>query len=263
MSSFDGSLQTEFREFASDAIGFPIIAYDEYNNDVEKEMIMKSGYCLRPWIFEASKTLVFLIGISNVVLDYVLTVNLSSMGEHGYATLLGFMTTLSLVYSIWMKYTMYGMRKHLILQPEFIFGYVLITELFIFAFENVATIFIFTRLDEDGDYLVSVTETFGANLNLWTTIFSCVGVILLLIVFIIMSLVEGDRWCIIAPFATIFYISYILYFAVDKVLHENPMEEFEDLYLKRTYMMGMVICFVVLHGSNIVVYYACVFSGGN
>jgi len=224
----------------------------------------------RPWIFEASKTLVVLVEVSNLLLDYVLTCNLYAMGAYGYATLLGFVTSLSIVVSVWMKYIMYGLRKEII-QPESILVYVLITELFVFSFENVTTILVLTRVDEDGDALVKLNETFGADLNLWTTISSGMGVELLLIIFITMSLFEGRRdgqlsglMCRIVPsIFAMFNISYFLYFAVDKVLLENPMKEFEDMNLKQAYIMNMVIVFVLLICSNIVVYYIAMHSGGN
>jgi len=263
--------QTEFRECAFDAIGFPLEPFDDYRNDVEKEMIEKSGYCLRPWIFEALKTVVVLIDVLNLLLDYVLTLKLHTVGEHGYAVLLGFMTTLSIFVSICMKYLMYGLRKET-MQPEFVLGYVLITELFIFSFENVTTILILTSVDEEGNALVNLDETFGAHVNLWTTILSGVGIGLLVIVLIIIIFFEacrdGDHLVGVMgrslPLVlAMFSVSYMLYFAVDKVLLENPMKEYDARNLRQAYVINMVVVLVVLICSNVCAYYLFAFGGGN
>jgi len=255
---------TEYKEFACDAIGFPIIAYDDYKNDCEKEMIENSGKCLRPWIFETLKTLVILIDSSNTVLDYILAVHLHRMGAPGYAGLLGVMTTLSLAVSVWMKFLMYCMRKYEVMTPEFILPFVLLTELFIFAFENVTTLLLLTRVDGGGNLLVDRSELFGANLNLWTTILSGICVGLLLITFILLMVFEKSGLCYILPqMATIFYVWFMLYFAIDKVLLENPMEETEDLHLKVVYIVNMVICLILLLCSQFMVWALFAFSGGN
>jgi len=266
--------EVEYKECACDAIGYPIIPYDDYKNDVELEAIKNSGKCLRPWIFETSKTLVILIDISNIFLDSILVVNLSLMDEHGYAALMGFMTSLSLAVSIWMKFLMYRMRKDEVVQPECILQFVLITELFIFAFEDVTTILILTRGDGGGNFLIDHSEMFGTDLNLRTTILSGVCIVLLLLINISLMIFEmstdwqsckcSESICTILPsFAGMLSICYMLYFAIDKVLLENPMKDEEELYLKQTYIMNMVILFILLLLSNVVVYYMYIFSGGN
>jgi len=272
MSNFFES-QAEFKEYACDAVGFPIIAYDDYKNDVEREAIENSGKCLRPWMFEASKTLVTLLDISNTVLDYILVVNLSLMGEYKYAALLGFMTSVTFVVSVWMKFLMYRMRKDEILQPEFILQFVLVTELFIFAFEDVTTILILTRVDEAGEFLVDHSEMSGASLNLWTTIFSGGSVGLLLIINILLTHFEiaqdeRFRWrdviCYTLPsIAAMLYISYMLYFAIGKILLENPMTDEEELNLKDVYIFVNIMIFVVLLVSNLLVGMIAMHSGGN
>lgn len=265
--------QAEFKEYARDAIGFPIIAYDDYKNDIERDAIKNSGKCLRPWMFEASKTLVTLLDISNTVLDYMLVVNLSLMGEYTYAAILGFMTSVTFLVSVWMKFLMYRMRKEEILQPEFILPFVLVTELFIFSFEDVTTILTLVRVDEAGEFLVDHTEILGASLNLWTTIFSgvCVGLLLIIYILLIHFEVAQDeksRWrdviCYSLPSITaMLYISYMLYFAIDKILLENPMTREEALSLKDVYIFVNIVIFVVLLFTNFVVCMIAMHSGGN
>jgi len=263
--------KAEFKEYACDAIGFPIIAYDDYKNDVERDAIQESGKCLRPWIFEASKTLVTLLDISNTVLDYILVVNLILMGEYKYAALLGFMTSLTCLVSAWMKFLMYQMRKDTI-QPEFILQFVLATELFIFAFEDATTILILSRVDEAGEFLVDHSEIFGASLNLWTTILSglCVGLLLIIHILLMhfeIAQDERSRWrdviCWTFPsIAAMFYISYMLYFAIDKILLENPITDGEELNLKDVYIFVNIVMFVVILVSNLMVSMIAIYGGG-
>jgi len=263
--------QAEFKEYACDAIGFPIIAYDDYKNDIERDAIEEAGKCLRPWIFEASKTLVTLLDSLNTVLDSMLVVNLSIMGEYKYAALLGFMTSLTFVVSVWMKFLMYRLRKDT-MQPEFILQFVLVTELFIFAIEDVTTILILTRVDEAGEFLVNRSEIFGADLNLWTTILSgvCVGLLLIINILLMhfeIAQDERSRWrdviCYALPsIAAMFYISYMLYFAIDKVILKHPMTDAEELNLKDVYTFVNIVMFLVLLFSNFLVSMIAIYGGG-
>jgi len=260
--------EVEYKEYTSDAIGFPINPYNDYNNCVEREDNENSGKYLRPWMFEASKAIVIVVDLLNTVLDIILVVNLVLMGEHGYAVLLGFTTSLSLAVSIWMKYLMYRLRKDQFIVRESILQFLLITELFIFAFENATTILILTRVDEDGEFLVDHSEIFGASLNLWTTILSGVCVGLLLLINILMTLHEKPpmRYGIliaIPSIAGISYICYMLYFAIDKVLLENPMKDTEENDLKWLHVASMVLFSLLLLLQNIMANFIYMFGGGN
>ena len=277
-NSFD-SQSGSCREFACDAIGFPIIPYDndyykndyfEQNDDGDDDMTMmmmiaNSGKCLNPRFFEALKTLVVLIDIFKIILDYVLVVYLCLIVEmRGYAGLLGSMTSLSLIVSIWMKFLMYGMKKDHVGSPEFILMFVLITELFVFAFETATSIFILTRVDEGGIFWIDHT-TLLINWNIWTTIVSGVCIELLLLMFILILMISfreistSRGICSISPpIIAMIYIGYMLYIAIDKLLLENPTERKEDFFLKGVYAVSMVVILVVLVCSHVIVYYTCV-----
>jgi len=259
----------EYHEFASDAIGFPIISYDDYKNDCERDILRNSGKCLRPWMFEKAKTIIILFDIANVVLDCILVRSLSELGEIGYASLLGFMTSFSVVVSIWMKFLMYRTRKDMVFVPEMVLGFLLVTQFFIFVMEDVTTIFIFTRVDDDGNLLIDYSDRLTSRLNVWTSILSGVSIGFLLIIYIMMLVFEGLKagwWggcSILLPIAAMFDMAYMLFFAIDKILLENSIKASENSGLITAYMFNIVLFSVAILLSNCVINITYMFEGGN
>jgi hypothetical protein len=262
-SNSDLESNVEYQEWACDAIGFPTVAYDEkYESDVIRQ-IPKCGVILRPWVFEKFKTAILMLDVSNIILDYALMLHLLFMAHYAYAGLVGVMTTVSTIVLIWMKWLMYRVRKDLELPPERILGILLVTELFIFFVQKVSTIITFVSVDADrnlivGDYL----QTLPGAFNVYTTILSGIFIIFLLILFIIMSIYEGEdglferlmTLCFtLPPICTILDISYMLYFAIDKVLLENYTDSKQLIDLRDGFVINIVVFPILLFCTNIAI----------
>jgi len=254
-------------ECAFDAIGCPIINYDDHDNDNDTDENLEL-LCLSEWTIEGTKTFVVFLDITNVVLDILLVYNLIYSGENGYAALLGFMTTVSVFVSIWMKWVMYGLKKGLSMNHSGgILLWLLATEFFIFVVEDFTTIFILTQVYDDD--LSSYSETLTGRLNLWTSIMSGICTGLVLILFIYTQVRESFfsyqnlLWLPIVAFF-MFDIGYMLYFAVDKVLLTNLISIDDRSGLILTYIVNVLISSAIILISYQLAIIAFIYgSGGN